>query len=185
MGYDNSMRPLRAAARAMLSAIFVTEGLNAVRNPELLAERAKPVTDRLGPALTTVHPKLPTDAATLVRINGATQITAGLLLASGRATTPAALALAGSLIPTTLAGHKYWESEDPTERRMQRTQFLKNLGLLGGLIFAALDHEGRPDLAWRTGHLARHARRNARHVRRNAERARRAVRIKQRQLTGS
>ena len=26
---------------------------------------------------------------------------------------------------------------------------MKNLGLLGGLILAAVDTEGRPDLAWR------------------------------------
>lgn len=160
MGYDNSMRPLRAAARAMLATLFVTEGFSALRNPEQLAERAKPVTDRLAPALSKVHPRLPTDAETLVRVNGATQVTAGLLLAAGYATTPAALALAGSLVPTTLAGHRYWEYTDPTERRMQRIQLMKNLGLFGGLIFAALDRDGKPGLIWQTGHLAKHARRH-------------------------
>jgi hypothetical protein len=34
---------------------------------------------------------------------------------------------------------------------------LKNLGLMGGLLLAAVDTEGRPGLAWRTGHLAGHA----------------------------
>jgi putative oxidoreductase len=196
MGYDNSMRPLRAAARTMLAAVFVTEGLNAVRNPEQLAERAKPVTDRLAPALTTVHPRLPTDATTLVRLNGFTQVTAGLLLATGRATTPAALALAGSLVPTTLAGHRYWDGDDPAERRMQRVQFLKNVGLFGGLIFAALDRAGRPGLVWQTGHLTRHAAREAKHAAREARHVRqraisearhaiREARQKARHLTGS
>jgi uncharacterized membrane protein YphA (DoxX/SURF4 family) len=142
----------------MLAALFVSEGFNALRNPEMLADHAKPVTDRLAPGLSKLHPRLPTDAETLVRINGATQVTAGLLLATGHATTPAALALAGSLVPTTLAGPRYWEHTDATERRSQRTQFMKNLGLLGGLIFAALDREGKPGLTWQTGHLARHAR---------------------------
>jgi uncharacterized membrane protein YphA (DoxX/SURF4 family) len=143
----------------MLAALFVSEGFNALRNPERLAEHAKPVTDRLAPALSAVHPKLEADAETLVRINGATQVTAGLLLATGHATTPAALALAGSLVPTTLAGHRFWELDDSTERRSQRIQFMKNLGLLGGLIFAALDRAGKPGLAWQTGHLAKHVQR--------------------------
>jgi uncharacterized membrane protein YphA (DoxX/SURF4 family) len=49
------------------------------------------------------------------------------------------LALAGSLIPTTLAGHSYWQIEDPATRKMQRIQFHKNLAMIGGLLFAALD----------------------------------------------
>jgi uncharacterized membrane protein YphA (DoxX/SURF4 family) len=147
----------------MLATLFVAEGFSALRSPEQLAGRAKPVTDRLAPTLSKVHPKLPTDAETLVRVNGAAQVTAGLLLATGHATTPAALVLAGSLVPTTLAGHRYWEHDDPAERRMQRIQLMKNLGLVGGLIFAALDRGGKPGLTWQTGHLAKHARRHLVH----------------------
>ena len=45
----------------------------------------------------------------------------------------------GSLIPTTLAGHSYWQIEDPATRKVQRIQFHKNMAMIGGLLFAALD----------------------------------------------
>ena len=48
--------------------------------------------------------------------------------------------LAGSCpIPTTLAGHSYWQVEDPATRKIQRIQFHKNLAMIGGLLFAVLD----------------------------------------------
>ena len=167
-GYDISrvgmlagMRPVRTAARSMLAAIFVLQGWQSFRSPERLAGKAKPVTDRLEPAIKAVHPSLPTDAATLVRVNGAAQVAGGLLLATGHVTRPAALLLAGSLVPTTLAGHAFWAIEDPAERAQQRIQFLKNVGLMGGLLMTALDHRGRPDFSWRVRHAARQLRRSS------------------------
>ncbi|MFG2038702.1 DoxX family membrane protein [Dactylosporangium sp. NPDC048998] len=155
------MRPVRTAARSMLAAIFVVQGWAAFRDPEKLAERARPVTDRMEPTIKALHPSLPTDAETLVRVNGAAQMAGGILLATGHAARPAALLLAGSLVPTTLAGHPYWSVEDPRERATQRIHFLKNIGLVGGLLLAALDHEGRPDLRWRAGHAAKRTLRRA------------------------
>lgn len=65
--------------------------------------------------------------------------------------------LAGTLVPTTLAGHRYWEIEDKQERAQQRIHFLKNLTMLGGLLIAAADTGGNPSLAWRSRHAARAA----------------------------
>jgi putative oxidoreductase len=67
------------------------------------------------------------------------QVVAGTMLALGRAPRLSALALAGSLIPTTLAGHAYWAIEDPAERKIQRIQFHKNMAMIGGLLLAVLD----------------------------------------------
>jgi len=67
------------------------------------------------------------------------QVVCGALLAAGVAQRLSALALVGSLIPTTLAGHSYWTIEDPTARKLQRIQFHKNLAMIGGLLFAVLD----------------------------------------------
>ena len=89
---------------------------------------------------------------TYVRINGAVQVAAGLLLATGRAPRLASTALAASIVPTTIAGHRFWEYEGE-ERHLQRMHFVKNASLLGGLILAAVDTEGRPGLAWRARHL--------------------------------
>jgi uncharacterized membrane protein YphA (DoxX/SURF4 family) len=69
-----------------------------------------------------------------VRLNGAVQLVAGTMLAMNRWPRLAALALAGSLIPTTIAGHRFWSEADPNGRAAQRTQFLKNAAMLGGLL---------------------------------------------------
>ena len=40
-------------------------------------------------------------------------------------------------MPTTLAGHAFWEQEDEGEKRNQTLQFVKNLAIVGGLAFIA------------------------------------------------
>jgi len=149
------MNPVRAVARVFLSAVFIRGGIQTFNNPDRAVAQAKPVTDRLTPTLQKAG--LPTDPRTLVRANAAAQVAAGVLLATGKAPRPAALVLAGSVVPTTLAGHRYWEHDDPAQKAQHRNHFLKNLGLLGGLLLAALDTEGRPSMVWRAGHAVEHA----------------------------
>jgi hypothetical protein len=43
-----------------------------------------------------------------------------------------------------LAGHAFWEEDEEGSRAGQRTHFLKNLSMLGGLLLAAVDTDGRP-----------------------------------------
>jgi putative oxidoreductase len=38
------------------------------------------------------------------------------------------------LIPTTVVGHAFWQEPEVTGRKNQQVQFLKNLGLIGGLL---------------------------------------------------
>ena len=141
---------VRAAARPMLAAMFVTGGLDAL----LHAKDKAPAAATIAPAIAKRLPfALPEDPVQLVRINGAVQFVAGVSLATGRLPRLSALALAGSLVPTTLAGHRFWEKSDKGERTMQQQQFAKNLSMLGGLILAAVDLEGRPGLKHR-GHDA-------------------------------
>jgi uncharacterized membrane protein YphA (DoxX/SURF4 family) len=162
----------RLIARPMLASMFVVGGVDALKNTDLIAQRAKPVTDRLVPFLQKVAPDapIPTDPKSLVRINAGVQIAAGLTLATGRAPRLSALALAGTLVPTTAAGHRFWEESDPSTKATQRTHFFKNVSMLGGLILAGLDTAGRPGLAWRAKHAASGARREAKHLRRTAKR---------------
>nr|MDT0663144.1 DoxX family protein [Micromonospora sp. DSM 115978] len=175
------MRPVRSAARALLSGIFVVSGARALADPGPFVDRARLVTDRVGPLLSDVHPKLPTEPEHLVRLNGAAQVAGGLLLATGHLTRPAAALLAGTLVPTTMAGHPFWTFKDPVERRNHQVHFLKNLGLLGGLLLAAVDTEGRPGLRYRAGHAVgqtgRALDRGRRSVRRSVRTARRDARI--------
>ncbi|WP_433653385.1 DoxX family protein [Micromonospora zamorensis] len=168
------MTPVRSLARVMLSGIFVVSGYRNLRSPERLAKKAAPVTDRVAPALQKLNPRLPTDTVQLIRLNSAVQLGAGLMLATGRLTRPAALVLAGTIVPTTIAGHPFWNDDDPVTRDTNKVHFLKNLGLLGGLLLAAADTEGKPGLRWRTGHRIGHSRRS---VQRAVRTARREARI--------
>lgn len=143
---------IRRAARPLLAAAFVTGGSDAFARPEPRAELAEPVVDPVAQALT-----LSARPVTLVRVNAAAQVAAGALLATGRLRRLAAATLAASLVPTTLAGHRYWEIDDPARRTQQRMQFMKNAGLLGGLLLAAADSGGAPSLGWRARRAARSA----------------------------
>ena len=178
---------MRSIARPLLSSVFVMQGLNAVRNPEPLVPRAKPVADRIVPLVKKVAPPqigdhVPEDTKNLVRLNGAAQVVGGLALATGNARRLGASLLAASLVPTTLAGHRWWEIEDPTLRNQQRIHFMKNLSLFGGLLLAAVDTEGQPGLAWRATHGTRVARREAARKAQLAKReARRAARAAKRE----
>ncbi|MFF1822019.1 DoxX family protein [Kribbella sp. NPDC058245] len=172
------MTVVRALARPLLSAIFVVQGANSVRNPEPLVSKAQPVTDRLVPMLKKAAPaqvadRLPETTVNLIRLNGAAQVIGGLALATGKGRRLGATLLAASLVPTTLAGHAFWQEDEKAAKAQQRIQFLKNLGLMGGLLLAAVDTEGKPGVAWRASHGAKAAKRE---TKRGAKAAKRETR---------
>ena len=119
----------------MLAGVFIAGGMDVLANPEPRAQMAKPVVDRVAAAI----PGAPTDPITAVSLNALVYAGAGGLLAAGIFPRLAALALAGSMVPTTFGGHRFWEHDDPVKRAQQRTQFLKNTAILGGLLITALD----------------------------------------------
>lgn len=164
------MTIVRRLARPMLASVFVVGGLDALRHPSPKAALADPLLTKLADKL-----GLPEDPEMLVRANGAVQMLAGLMLAAGRLPRLSGAVLVTSLVPTTYIGHRFWEKSDPAERRQQRTQFLKNMGLLGGLLLTVVDTEGRPGLLWRAQNVGRVTRREARHA---ASTARREARLK-------
>jgi uncharacterized membrane protein YphA (DoxX/SURF4 family) len=157
MGSWAPMTVLRFIARPMLGSIFVIQGYETWRRPERVTPAAEPV---VGPVRDRV-PGVPSETEESVRLNGAIQAVAGSMLAAGWFPRLAALALAGTLVPTTLAGHRFWEVADKQERAQQRIHFLKNVTIMGGLLIAAADTGGSPSLAWRGRHAARTARREA------------------------
>jgi uncharacterized membrane protein YphA (DoxX/SURF4 family) len=136
----------RRLARPLLASIFVVGGLDALRHPEGKVKKASAVTE---PLQENVPAAAGLDTETMVRINGGVQVVAGVLLATGRFRRLASLILMGSLVPTTYAGHRFWEETDEATRAQQKMHFVKNLGLLGGLLLAAVDTEGEPSLSWR------------------------------------
>ncbi|CAN3131185.1 DoxX family protein [Mycobacterium sp. smrl_JER01] len=138
------MNAPRILARGLTGASYALLGFDAARTPGLRVDMARPMLA----AIRKVAP-LPADDETIVRANGALQAVAGVLLAAGVYPRLNALALAGSLVPTTLAGHSFWNIEDPTQRKLQETQFRKNMALLGGLVFAILAERPSDNLAVR------------------------------------
>ncbi len=141
----------------MLASIFILQGYDSFRRPDKYASRAEPVVRPLAERV----PAVPAKTEEAVRLNGAVQMAAGSLLALGRWPRLAALALAATLVPTTLAGHRFWEEEEEGNAAQQRIHFLKNLSMFGGLLIAAADTAGHPSLAWRTRHAAKTAHREA------------------------
>ncbi len=148
------MTLFRAAARTMLASYFVASGVKAIRAPQDLVADAEPLVDRVVPLLKEYAPeqvadRIPDDTATLVRIQGALQLVGGLALATGKGRRLGAALLAGSLIPSTIAKYPFWSRATAEEKAADREHFLKNLSLLGGVLLASWDTEGKPSLAYR------------------------------------
>lgn len=116
-------RLLRRLGQLCLGVMFIKLGGDALREPggrpDAVAKIGIP------------NPEL------AVRANGATMLLAGLGLALDRWPRLAALVLAGLLVPTTYAGHAFWNSPPGVARTGNLIHFLKNLGLIGGLLIAA------------------------------------------------
>jgi uncharacterized membrane protein YphA (DoxX/SURF4 family) len=170
------MTLVRAIGRTMLSSYFVLSGIRALRNPEEFVADAEPLTDRLVPTAKRFAPDqvadyIPEDTTLLIRINGAAQVAGGLALATGKGRRFGAGLLALSLIPSTIARHPFWSRTDADERVHDRQQFIKNIGLLGGVIIASRDTEGKPGLVWRANEGREQAVRRGRKAKKAAKKA--------------
>ena len=131
-----SMRSITTrVASPLIASIFIRGGLDSAMNPEGKVKKAEkltaPITQRVA--------VLPDDTEMLVRLNGVAQVLAGATLSLGILRRLSAAVLIGTLIPTTVAGHAFWEELDEDARNVQITQFAKNLGLLGGLLLIATE----------------------------------------------
>ena len=108
--------------------MFLAGGADALRHPEPRAKKAA----TLGLAA-----RLGTDETTLVRANAAAMVGGGLALVTDHLPRAAAAGLAASLVPTTLAGHRFWDEPDPVAAANQRLHFVKNVSILGGCLLLA------------------------------------------------
>ncbi|MBW9206634.1 DoxX family protein [Mumia sp. zg.B53] len=137
------MTLLRTVARPLLASMFVYGGASALRNAPMMAEHVKPTTDKIAGFVQSVVPgaSIPTDPESMVRINGALHLGFGTALALGRFPRLSAAVLAATLVPTTLAGHSFWDEDDASTAANQKIHFTKNLSMMGGLLMATLDPE--------------------------------------------
>ena len=114
------MSMIKSLGHLLLAAMFIWGGAHAVEEP---GERVQQV-EKAG---------IPNARAATI-LNGMIMVTAGSALALEIAPKLAALALIGSLIPTTWVGLRFWEEQDPASRADQQIHFMKNLAMLGGLL---------------------------------------------------
>ncbi|KUI22330.1 DoxX family membrane protein [Mycobacterium sp. GA-2829] len=146
---------IRRIARPMLSAVFIGRGVEALRSPKPAVDAAKPTLEGLSKLPDPVGTNVPSDAETVAKVVAGVQIGGGLLLASGKLPRLASAALALSVVPGSLGGHMFWNETDPARKADERRAFLTDVSLIGGLIIAAVDTEGKPSLGWR-GRQAAH-----------------------------
>ena len=139
----------------MLSAVFISRGVESLRSPKPAADATRQTLDGLSKLPDPVGTNVPSDAETVAKVNAAVQIGGGLLLATGKFPRVASIALAASVVPGSLGGHAFWNQSDPQRKTEERKAFITDISLLGGLIIAAVDTEGKPSLGWR-GRRAAH-----------------------------
>ena len=123
--------PTAFLGRALFAPVFYLGAQNAINNADGLAQLIDKRREQVGLSA------LPVGSKELVKVNGVAQIGLSSTMALGIAPRLSALGLIGSLVPTTLAGHAFWEQDDAGEKKNQALQFVKNLAVVGGLAFVA------------------------------------------------
>ena len=140
---------IRRIARPLLSAAFIGQGVETLRNPKVTIDAAQPTVTALQTLPEPFGSMVPSNAETAARITAAVQVGGGLLLATGRWPRIASAALAFTVIPGSLGAHLFWNESDPEVKAQKRRDLLTDLSLLGGLIIASADTAGKPSLGWR------------------------------------
>lgn len=138
---------LRRIARPLLGATFIAAGAEGMRDGGRRAERVR----ALGVG----------DPQTVTRAVAGAQLGAGTLLTLGRFPRLASLTLALTVVPDAATAHAFWSEQDKESRSVQRTMFLRDLGLLGGLLVSVADTGGRESVPHRAKRTARKATRKA------------------------
>jgi uncharacterized membrane protein YphA (DoxX/SURF4 family) len=134
---------LRGLARRLLGVTFVVGGVEALRDAD---RRARQLQGRaeLGGA----------DPQQVARGLAGAQIAAGTLLLLNRFPRLSSLVLAATVVPEAATAHAFWAESDKQHSETQRTLFVRDLGLLGGLL-VSVDDKGRPSMRRRARRRAR------------------------------
>lgn len=149
---------VRRIARPLLASTFFVGGLDALRHPETKAPRAEKLDIPNLPGMDKLHI---TTTEQAVRVNAAVQVAGAALLSTGRTPRLASIALAATLVPTTVAGHAFWAETDPAQKSVHQMHFFKNLSVLGGLMIAAVDTAGKESVAHKTKRVTKRSKRKA------------------------
>lgn len=133
----NAERAAIVIGRLLLSLIFILSGIQKIPNwtqtSEYMASKGLPFVPLLL-------------AATI-----AIEVLGGLSVLLGYRARVGALVLALWLIPVTMIFHNFWAIADPMQQRVEMVNFLKNLSILGALLFVSARGAGQPSFDARSG----------------------------------
>jgi putative oxidoreductase len=130
----------RRIARPLLGTIFLSSAIPQLKDQSYLVSMIKDA------GLS--EPELLAKAHVYGNLAG------GLGLALGRFPRLAALGLAVNLIPTTIVGHPFWSAPDD-QKMPQQINFMKNVSILGGLLLAINDTDGRESVTHAVGRVSK------------------------------
>lgn len=161
------MALVRRIARPLLAAPFVLEGVRTALHPERQTEVAPAAFEKADAVIADSSAPGFVDVRTIVRATGVVAAGAGILYATNRCPRAAAAAL---LLTTSVgwAGRKNILELSGEERLQELQAILVDVGLLGGVLLAVVDHDGKPSVGYR--------------VNRFVERSQKAAEKKQREI---
>ena len=82
-------------------------------------------------------------AETWAVIGATVEFVGGIMIVTGFRVRPAALLMILFVIVATGISHRYWDFTDAAARRLQESQFFKNLSIMGGFILLFATGPGR------------------------------------------
>lgn len=162
------MALVRRIARPLLAAPFVFEGVRTALRPEREIDVYPQAFDAVDSALSKSSAPGFVDSRAVVRAAGVVAAGAGVLYATNRAPRAAAAAL---LVTTSVgwAGRKkVWELRGE-ELVAEVQSILTDAGLLGGVLLAVVDHDGRPSLGYRANKFVARSQKKAAQKQRELE----------------
>lgn len=139
------MNLIRAFARPLLASVFIVDAVDALRHPDVHAQKLEPlegVIDKVGETV----PSVPTNRRSLVRIHAGVTLGAAVLFALGKAPRASATVLALTAAPAAVVAHPV---RTKAQREANLSALLGKAAAVAGLVFAAADRRGAPSLGWR------------------------------------
>lgn len=146
----------RKIARPMLASVYVADGVDTLINTEAHISGTEAALGRIRKVVPMQYRAfVPRDPELVARGIGGMKVAAGSSLALGKFQRVSAAVLAVTAIPSLVGRYAFWSADSSEDKASQRTGFLSQVGLLGGLLITVSDTQGKPDLVWRSRHAAK------------------------------
>ena len=152
---------IRKLARPMLASVYIVDGVQTLRDPNVNKESTKALLEKVRGAIPREYRGLvPNDPKTAAQVVGGIKAGAGSLFAIGKLPRTSAALLAATAIPSIIGRNAFWEADESSEKKRRQTGALTDIALAGGVLLATVDTAGKPGLQWRAQQAARTAKKN-------------------------